>query len=394
MTSSLDTGQRAGPQTAGATCLHVLLINSLMMGGGVDSHTLSLGAALLAQGQQVSLALPSGSRWVARAQAVTGLRLLLLDGHRMGWPFALARLMRREAVQVVHAHHGRDYWVAIVSAWLARFGAGARAARPVAVVTRHLMTPLKDKTRRLLGGRTRLIAVSDAVLGVLQRGDPQGRLQVRRIHCGIDTGVFAPDAAARSAVRQRLGYGETDLVFAVVGPTHGAEGKGQFVFVQAAAQIAQQHPQARFLCIGDGNAIDTLKQRAADAGLGDRFRIHPFSDDPAALIRAVDVLVHPAVSSEALGLVILEALACGLPVIASDLDGIGETFADGVHGLLVPPRDAAALAQAMARLAGDPPLRQRLGAAGRPWIEDHFSLATLGRQTVALYRAAVFQPEH
>jgi glycosyltransferase involved in cell wall biosynthesis len=258
-----------------------------------------------------------------------------------------------------------------------------------AIVTRHLMTPLKAKTRRLLAGRAKVVAVSDAVLQTLDQAGARPELATMRIHCGIDTGVFTPNETSREQVRTRLGYGTDDLVYAVVGPTHGAQGKGQFVFLQAAARVMRQHPKACFLCIGDGNAIETLRAAAAEAGLGERLRIHPFTDDLASLMRAIDVLVHPALSSEALGLVIIEALACARPVIASSLDGIGETFVDGVHGLLVPPRDVAALAAAMSRLADDPDLRARFGAAGRPWVESRFSLRTLGEQSLACYHTTL-----
>jgi len=100
---------------------------------------------------------------------------------------------------------------------------------------------------------------------------------------------------------------------------------------------------------------------------------------------ALDVLVHPAVGTEALGLVTLEALASGRPVIASNLDGIPESFVEGEHGLLVPPGDVTALAQAMERLSVDASLRQRMGATGRAHVDANFSRQVLARETHDLF---------
>jgi glycosyltransferase involved in cell wall biosynthesis len=238
-----------------------------------------------------------------------------------------------------------------------------------------------------------VIAVSDAVVRALRDCDPEQTLALRRIHCGIDTDVFSPDGAGREAARGALGFEPDDLVFAVVGPIHGADGKGQFYFAAAASQVLEACPRARFLCVGEGDAVARLRREAERLGLGSRFDVRPFTDDVPAVMRAIDVLVHPAVSSEALGLVILEALACGRPVIASRLDGISETFVAGEHGLLVPARDAQALASAMSTLATSDRLRHDMGAAGRAWVLDRFSLDCLGQATRRFYADALSLPD-
>jgi glycosyltransferase involved in cell wall biosynthesis len=363
-----------------APALHALIVNSVLTGGGVDSHTVSLCAALMQAGVQVTLAAPGGARLLAQARTLPGLQLLELPQRRQRWPLRLARHVRRHAVQVIHAHHGRDYWVAVLAGWLS-------AGRARVVVTRHLMTALKAKTRWLLAPPCEVIAVSDAVLGAVRQGDPGQRLRVTRVHCGIDTEVFRPRPEWREAARAELGFAPGDVCFVVIGPTQAPDGKGQFYFAAAAAQVLAQAPQARFLCVGDGNALPALRDEADRLGLGGRFTILPFSDQVPRLLQAVDVLVHPAVHSEALGLVILEALACAKPVVASRLDGISETFRDGEHGRLVPPRDVPALAAALLEVADDAGLRQRRGLAGRQWVQANFSLQQLGRQTRQVYEA-------
>lgn len=371
--------------TEGVGCgagLSVLIVNSVLTGGGVDTQTLSQCQALIGEGARVTLAVSSRARWVERAQAIEGLSVLVFSSPRWRWPLRLAAEVRRRQVQVLHAHHGRDYWVAILARML--------SMRPaVVVVTRHLMTRLKDKTRRYLAAFTRVVAVSDAVLRSLHASDPKGSLRLRRVYCGIDTAAFSPNPGRRAEMRAQLGLPADGLVFAVVGAIHAPDGKGQFHFVRAATQVLAHHPDVHFLCAGSGEAVPALKAAAAREGLGAHFHWQAFGHDIPGLMQAIDVLVHPAVSSEALGLVLLEALSCGKPVIGSRLDGIPETFEDGQNGIAVPPRDVDALAQAMLCFADDRALTDEMGARGRAWVEERFSLRHVGQETIRYYRDAL-----
>lgn len=362
--------------------LSVMVLNSVLTGGGVDTQTLSQCQALIGEGARVALVVSSKARWIDRARAIEGLSVLVLNSARWRWPFQLAGEVRRRHVQVLHAHHGRDYWVAILTRMLSMQSA-------VVVVTRHLMTALKAKTRRYLAAFTRVVAVSDAVMRSLQASDPAGSLRARRVYCGIDTAVFCPDPDRRGAVRAELGLPPEAFVFAVVGAIHAPDGKGQFHFVRAARQVLDRHPDAHFLCAGSGEAVPALQAAAQHEGLGPHFHWQPFGHDIPGLMQAIDVLVHPAVSSEALGLVLLEALSCGKPVIGSRLDGIPETFDEGVNGLAVPPRDVEALARAMLQLAEDRTLARSMGERGRDWVMQRFSLRHVGRETIQYYRDAL-----
>ncbi|MDF3833277.1 glycosyltransferase family 4 protein [Cupriavidus basilensis] len=370
-----------------ASQLRVLILNSLLDGGGIDSHTLSLCRALQLQGCEVTLAAPHGARWIAAAREMQGICLLELNAKRIAWPEILARHLRERQMHVIHAHHGRDYWVAIL-AWIL---SGRKAA---VVVTRHLMTSLKERTRRYLAASSSVIAVSDAVQNALRLVDPDRTLKLRRIYCGIDTERFRACTAERHRVRRALGVPHEAWIYALIGGAQKPDGKGQSYFVKAAAQVFERHPQSHFLCVGDGDLTPQLRREANSLGLDRNFHFRPFEHDVASLMQAIDVLVHPPVGSEALGLVILEALSCGKPVVATSLDGIPETFIDGDHGVLVPPRDANALAVAMSRLAADPRRAARMGSRGRLWVEANFSLASLGRETVQLYQDCLSGARH
>jgi glycosyltransferase involved in cell wall biosynthesis len=210
------------------------------------------------------------------------------------------------------------------------------------------------------------------------------RSHLHLLYGGIDTRHFSP-AADDGALRRSLGWSTQHLVFAVVGYMNPPQGKGQLEFLEAAARLREMLPQARFLMVGNGELRDTVRRRAEALGLGDRVALLPHQDDILTVYRAIDVLVHPAVGSEALGMVLWEALACGKPVIASRLDGIPEAFEENRHGLLVPPREVAPLAQAMLKLGSDAGLRAQFGAAGRAHVEAHFDRRHYAERAHALY---------
>lgn len=275
--------------------LRVLVLNSRMDGGGIDSHTLSLCRALRLQDCVVSLAAPARARWIDAAQAMPGIQVLALDAGRVVWPLVLSRYIREQRIDVIHAHHGRDYWVAI-AAWML---SGRTAS---VVVTRHLMTQLKERTRRYLAAFSNVIAVSDAVQESLRRVDPERALRLRRIYCGIDTERFRRIAMRGYRVREALGLPQDAWVYAMIGGAQRPDGKGQFYFVKAATQVLARHPQAHFLCVGEGDLIPQLRHQAQALGLARHIHFLPFEHDVASLLQAIDVLVHPAVGSEALGL--------------------------------------------------------------------------------------------
>jgi glycosyltransferase involved in cell wall biosynthesis len=144
-------------------------------------------------------------------------------------------------------------------------------------------------------------------------------------------------------------------------------------FLEAAARLRLDFPHARFALVGAGNMAEVLRQRMAELNLNRVAAMISFADDISLVMNALDVLVHPALGTEALGLVLLEALASSKPVIASRLDGIPEAFHEGEHGLLVPPLDVSALAAAMRTLLVNPELCKQFGRAGRTHVCQNFS---------------------
>jgi len=184
----------------------------------------------------------------------------------------------------------------------------------------------------------------------------------------LDTPAF--DAAA-SAERPSDLRAESRFVVCMVGVMN--ERKGHRYLLEAAPSILQAEPSARFLLVGDGELRLSLERQAEAACLNGHVRFLGYRNDVPAVLAASDVLVLPSFAED-VPLVILEAMAAGLPVVASDVGGVREAVVHGMTGLLVPPGDARALAEAIAGLARDPDLARKMGREGRRRVETTFSL--------------------
>jgi glycosyltransferase involved in cell wall biosynthesis len=376
--------------------LRILHLNSLLTGGGTDDQCVKLAAELHRLGQQVWIAGPSGRRF---APVIAELGTPFFDtgpqAGRLQFIRRAAQFIRREKIQIVHAHHGRDLWPAVFAARLA-------GTKPKLVLTRHMAkSPSSWASRKfLLGQCDAMIAVSGFVAKVLREGvyEPQSpelerrvrpplhgdHSKIRVIPGGIDTAKFRPaDAAAK---RLELGLLSGDYAFAVVGGFDLPRGKGQREFLAAAALLREIIPQARFLIIGRGNMAELLQADIVRLGLGGKARLTGQASDMPQVMNAIDCLVHPQIGTEALGLVVCEAHACGKPVIASALDGIPEAFAAANYGRLVPPENIAELADAMASQAGQPSLSPAQAEEMHRRVEKVFSLEQMGAKVLQLYR--------
>ena len=386
----------AGGETAAP--LRILQLNSKLDGGGTDDQCLQLAKALQLCGHSVWVAGPDDQVLSEQVDQL-GLKLHVIPraGHsKLKYVMSAAALIRHERIQIVHAHHGRDYWPAVLSAWLS-------GAHPAVVITRHMAkSPRSQLSRRfLLAQCDALIAVSDFTARILSQGvfepdtienDRRARLplsgdisKIRVVYGGIDTRRFQPFDASKQ--RHAWGLAPEHFVFAVAGGYDFPRGKGQREFLQAAARMHSEIPQARFVLIGRGNMQATLLDDIQRLGLNGKVQLLPHSSDMPKIMNAVDCLVHPAVGTEAFGLVVCEAHACGRPVIASALDGIPEAFQVGGCGSLVSPDDVEALAQAMRNWATQPPMTTAARWELHHKIAQRLSIADTAERVLEIYQS-------
>jgi len=197
-----------------------------------------------------------------------------------------------------------------------------------------------------------------------------GLRDVQVIHNYIEVEPFRRLAAGRAEARRRLGLRDDELV--VLNVARLAAEKGQRHLMDAVALLQRRHPSVRLIFVGDGPERQALQTQADALGIARAVVLAGVQTDVNPFLAAADVFAFPSVG-EGLGIALMEAMATGLPVVASRADGIVEVVEDGVDGLLVAPGDPVPLAEALGRLAGDPALRRRLGEAARGTIASRFS---------------------
>lgn len=242
-----------------------------------------------------------------------------------------------------------------------------------------------------LAGRlpARVISCSEAGLRArVATGFPPDCFEV--IPNGVDAAVFRPDPVARAAVRAELGVAAGTPLLAW--PARWHPDKDPQTFLACAARLHAARPELRFLLFGIGLEADNAALVAAieDAGLGNCTHPLGFRTDVPALLAACDFAILSS-ATEALPNVVLEAMACGLPVAATDVGDVAEVV--GSCGKVVPPRDAAALAAAVEKLLGlDESARRTLAAGARERVEQHYSLAATAARYAATYRAVLSRP--
>jgi glycosyltransferase involved in cell wall biosynthesis len=195
-------------------------------------------------------------------------------------------------------------------------------------------------------------------------------VKVKVIHCGVDTRLFRPGHTAGAEGRLRV---------VCIGTLH--EVKGQTYLLEACRALAERGVPFTCQLVGDGPDRPALARLAEQAGIGDRVHFHGrlTQDEVRQVLRQADVVVAPSVPTrsgrrEGIPVALMEAMASGVPVVASRLSGIPELVEDDQAGLLVEPRDVEGLAGALERLFRDPELRRRLGAGGRQKVEREFDL--------------------
>jgi len=294
------------------------------------------------------------------------------------WPLQLRRWLRLLKVDIVHAH-------APVPG-LADVAVAVSGRRP-AVLTYHAgsMSKGRKKLDRVIRwyerhilprvfARTRaLVAVSPVSLAF-------GRPGAVQITPGVDVDRFTPGPSASTRPRTVLYVGRM---------LRASSEKGIDVLLRAFVSLADL-PEARLKLVGGGNALADHMALAERLGIADRveFTGEVPDDDLVAAMRDAAVLVLPSLSEvECFGMVLAEAMACGTPVIGSDVGGIPHVIEPDVTGLLVPPGDTQALAAACRRLLRDGDLADRMGAAGRRHVVQHFAWPHLTDRYLQLFRS-------
>ena len=366
----------------------VIHLSKMTGAAGSEGHLLALLPGLRARGVDARLWMlvePGNpvQGYVERAEAagIPVEQVIIRRHFDPGLWRRLAVRLRDAHPDVVHTHliHADLYGIP-AARW-----AGVRGV----VTSRHnddrfrRWLPVRLLSRWLWRQADAGIAISEAIrrFSIEVEGVPPQ--QMHTIHYGLDpAGVQAPPDA-RARLRRELGLppdapliGSVCRLIAQKGLDHALDGL---------AQVAAEFPAAHYVIAGDGPQRGALEAQAARLGLSARVHFRGWRADAPAIVAALDVLLAPS-RWEGFGLVFLEAMALGVPVISTRVSAIPEVVVDGETGWLVPPGDPAALVGALRAALSDPDERLRRGAAGRARLEAQFTVDAMVERTLAVYQ--------
>jgi len=311
-----------------------------------------------------------------------GLRTVALNPSgefdlQAGWQ--LYRILRSIEPEVVHVH---DPMGVALMAMALKFQPRL-APRPLIVASRRVDFHLKKNafSRWKYRHIDVFIAVSSVIARMLaEDGIPADRIEV--VHDGVPIGTIDKTPAADVHKELWLPHGAPIIGNVAALVPH----KGQKDLIAAAARVVRAVPDARFVILGEGELRPTLEQQVRSLGLERHVFLPGFRPDALSLQKSFDIFVMSSIT-EGLGSAMLDALACGTPVVGTYAGGIPEAIEHGRTGLLVKPHHPNDLAAAIVRLLKDPALRARLGAAGRAHVETAFSVERMVEGTLAVYES-------
>ena len=299
----------------------------------------------------------------------------------------LTKRFKEKRYDIVHTHTSK-------AGVLGRLAA-KRAATPIVIHTPHgnifdgYFPPWK--TRLFIKAERAAAKWSDRLVELTPSGVDEylaqsigTRGQYAVIFSGVDTSPYPRAIEEREATRAALGVGPGDFLVGGVGRLEPV--KGFTYFIAAAQRIAKAGAGARFIHAGQGSLECELREQAAP--LGDRMTFLGRRDDVPGLMAAMDVLVVPSLN-EGMGRVVLEAGAAGCAVVATNVGGVPDIVQNGVTGLLVPPKCAQEIADAVLALRSDPPRLQAMGEAARSFVVPDFGLDRMVMRIEAMYEELI-----
>jgi glycosyltransferase involved in cell wall biosynthesis len=300
----------------------------------------------------------------------------------------LSRYINRQAIDIVHTDYSRDLFTLVPA---------LKWSKPTPLVLHKHVGTIRPKNLPIHPYLYRnvdfVIAISQVIEKNLLETHPLRPEQVGIIHHGIDMDRFVRDPQRSERVRRELGIGKQERLVGIVGRLN--ESKGHLQFLEVAQRILPDFPDTRFVIVGEASRgedeeANAILDKIEKAGLEDRMILTGYRDDVPDLLGAMDLFLFPT-HAEAFGLVIVEAMAMGVPVVSANCDGVPDIVEEGKTGYLLAPTDVEGLTAAVADLLVDDQKRRAFGQAGRQRAEALFSEEKMCREMEELYRRLILR---
>lgn len=334
---------------------------------------------LKARGVESVLACPTGSAIASEAAPHAQVVEMTMRGDAdVGLTGRLRRLIREIQPDVVHLHsrRGSDIWG----------GLAARLEDVPVVLSRRVDNPESPLVVRL---KYRLydevITISDGIRQVLlSQGVPPAK-----VHCvlsAVDTTRYRSDRSHLTWFREAFAVQEDELAIGMVAQFIAR--KGHVTLLDALPALLARHPKTKVILFGQGPLRDEIHARVqTDPLLSRHVQLPGFRTDLDRVLPCLDVLAHPA-HMEGLGVSLLQAAACGVPLVGGRAGGIPEIIQPGLNGELITPGDVEGLTRELDKLLASAELRERYGGAARQWVVEHFSVDAMVEGNLTVYQRA------
>ena len=384
------------PSASAVERVRLLTFTTLFAIGGTERHVVSLADGLDYSRFELEFGcLRRSGEFLEQIQArgltVNEYAVARLYGpHTVAQQIRFARYLRRRRIHIMHSYNFYPNVFAIPAARLARTPVVLASIRDTGVY----LTPRQRRVQRLACRLADHILVNAEAVRQWLTAEGYDPTRISVIRNGLELSRFTPPGDDAS-LRRELGLPAGVPVVAML--SRLSRMKGVEDFLDAAAAVAERFKEAHFLVIGDTIDPDgsryrrELEDRAARLGLQKRVTFTGFRLDVPRLLSAVTVSVLPSLS-EGLSNTILESMAAGAPVVATRVGGSPEALEDGVDGLLIPPRDSAALSRAIAWVLEHPEASREMGRRARARVAEEFSLQRMIRETECLYARLLESP--
>ncbi len=357
--------------------MRILEIVSGTATNGAIMHCLLLARELVSRGNQVTVLCRPGA-WIAEQLASDDVSIVYSELNR--WPLDELRRMaaycREQQIDVIHTHMSRAHFFGVLLRWFS-------GVPCVATAHNRLIQPFWMFNDRV-------IANSEATQRFHRRFNLVRGTRIETVHCFVDYDRFAAvPAARRPEIRSELGLTDAHLLLGLIGQV--CPRKGLLYLVRALPQVLAEFPETRLLVVGGHDVpkyvdyVSQVRREAADLQVANHLLWLGVRDDVPEILTALDLYVQPSLE-EAQGIAALEAMVRDVPVLATAVGGVAELVQSGRTGILVPPADSGALAEAVLRLIRDPGLRRRLTDQGHEMVTRQFSPASQVPQIESVFR--------
>jgi glycosyltransferase involved in cell wall biosynthesis len=361
--------------------MRIMQTESSMGLGGRELAVLAMAEGLVRRGHHVVLAIQPGSLLQESARE----RKILYECigmSKLKYPLAVwafRQQIRRHGIEVIHTHSSRDRWMAAIAAH-------GCSPRPAVVLGRHHCGTVPNSFVNWMG-YTRLSHCIVTTGGERLRqelidGNGFSPSRVVSIPTGVDLTRFTADVDG-SVFRSELNLPHNTVLVGAVAYLH--EYKGLRYFIEAAGLVLEKAPMTRFVIVGDGPERERLRAQIDRAGANPHVLMVGHRDDVPHVMAGLDICVVSSTGTETLTQVIPQALAMGKPVVATDVGGISDVVVNQVTGLLVPPRDAKVMAEAILWMMSQKEEGRRFAQAGRCLVMERYSLEVAVHRTERLY---------